>query len=110
MSDGDGRDKMKWERIIKENMVRVDVDGSETTYALNDRRNSSVEIHFGARYLVVPPRQPSKIQPTVGLKNDTFDISSADFLIVNRQPTLTFNKCKQFIPWKKILEIVFLNA
>jgi hypothetical protein len=41
----DGKDKAIWEKIIKQNMVTV--HGSKSTYKLNDKRNSSVEIHYG---------------------------------------------------------------
>ncbi len=109
MSDRSGeREKTIWERIIKKNMVRLKVDGSESTYMLNDKKNRSVEIHFGARNLIVPPHQPPKMQPAVGGRSDTLDTSSADFLIVNRHPTVM--KYRQYIPWKKIVEIVFLDA
>jgi len=109
MSDGsDGQEKTIWEKMIKENMVRLNVDGSESTYILNEKKNRSVEIHFGARNLIVPPRQLSKMQPAVGRRSDTLDISSVDFLIVNRHPAVM--KSKQYIPWKKIVEIVFTDA
>jgi len=101
-------EKTVWEKMIKENMVRLKGDGSESTYMLNEKKNRSVEIHFGARNLIVPPRQPSKMQPAVGQKSDTLDISSPDFLIMNRHPTAL--KSRQYIPWKKIVEIVFLDA
>ena len=109
MSDrSDKCEKTIWEKMIKENMVRLHVDGSESTYILNDKKNRSVEIHFGARNLVVNPYQLSKMRPAVGQKTDTFDISSADFLVVNKHPSAM--KCKQYIPWKKIVEIVFVDA
>jgi hypothetical protein len=101
-------EKTVWEKMIKENMVRLKGDGSESTYMLNEKKNRSVEIHFGARNLIVPPRQLSKMQPAVGQKSDTLDISSPDFLIMNRHPTAL--KSRQYIPWKKIVEIVFLEA
>jgi hypothetical protein len=101
--NGEGFEKTIWERMIKQNMVRLSVDGSQ--YVLNDKKNSAVEIHFGARYLV-PPRQLSKLEPAVGRKSDTLDISSADFLVVNKNPTL--NRSRQYIPWKKIREILFM--
>ncbi|MCI0620677.1 MAG: hypothetical protein L0387_03245 [Acidobacteria bacterium] len=108
MSDNsDGLENTIWKRMIKRNMVRLNVDGSESTYVLNDKKNSAVEIHFGARYLN-PPHQLSKSEPAVGRTRDTLDISGADFLIVNKNPGL--NKCRQYIPWKKILEIVFLDV
>ncbi len=112
MSDrSDGWEKMIWEKIIMENMVRLNVNGSKSIYILNDKKNRSVEIHFGARNLIVPPQrqgQPPKRQPAVGQRSDTLDISSADFLILNRHPTVM--KCRQYIPWKKIVEILFLDA
>ena len=104
---GDGLAKATWERIIKEKMVPLNLAGSESIYVLNEKKNSAVEIHFGTKYLV-PPRQLSKMEPAVGRTSDTLDISSADFLIVNRNPAV--KKCRQFIPWKKISEIVFLDA
>jgi len=108
MSDNNhASEKKTWERMIKQNMVPLKADGSHSTYVLDDRKNSAVEIHFGTRY-AVPPRQLSKVEPAVGRGRDTVDISSADFLILNRNPAL--NVCRQFIPWNKIHEIVFLDA
>jgi hypothetical protein len=103
----DGLEKATWERIIKEKMLLLKLDGNASIYVLNEKKNSAVEIHFGIKYLV-PPRQLSKMEPAVGRSSDTLDISSADFLIVNRNPAV--KKCRQFIPWKKISEIVFLDA
>jgi hypothetical protein len=103
----DGLEKAPWEKIIKEKMVPLKLDGNTSVYILNEKKNSAVEIHFGIKYLV-PPRQLSKMEPAVGRSSDTLDISSADFLIVNRNPAV--KKCRQFIPWKKISEIVFLDA
>ena len=108
MSDNsDGMSKSAWEKIIKEKMLPLKLDGNTSIYVLNEKKNSAVEIHFGIKYLV-PPRQLSKMEPAVGRSSDTLDISSADFLIVNRNPAV--KKCRQFIPWKKISEIVFLDA
>ena len=108
MSDNsDGMNKSTWEKIIKEKMLPLKMDGNTSIYVLNEKKNSAVEIHFGIKYLV-PPRQLSKMEPAVGRSSDTLDISSADFLIVNRNPAV--KKCRQFIPWKKISEIVFLDA
>ena len=67
--------------MIKQNMVPLKADGSHSTYVLDDRKNSAVEIHFGTRY-AIPPRQLSKVEPAVGRGRDTVDISSADFLIL----------------------------
>jgi hypothetical protein len=103
----EGLEKTVWEKLIKQNMGPLNVEGSKSIYILDGKRNSAVEIHFGTRYLN-PPRQLSKIEPAVVRKSDTLDISSADFLIVNRHPALS--KCRQYIPWKKIVEIVFLDA
>ena len=103
----DASEKTIWETMIKQNMVPLKADGSQSTYVLDDTRNSAVEIHFGNRYLI-PPRQFSKVEPAVGRRRDTLDISSAEFLILNRNPAL--NACRQYIPWKNIFEIVFLDA
>jgi hypothetical protein len=105
--NNDASEKTSWERMIKQKMVPLKVDGSHSTYVLDERKNSAVEIHFGARY-AIPPRQLSKVEPAVGRMRDTLDISGADFLILNRNPAL--NSCRQYIPWKKITEIVFLDA
>lgn len=103
----EGLEKAMWEKIIKEKMLPLKLDGNASIYVLNEKKNSAVEIHFGIKYLV-PSRQLSKMEPAVGRSSDTLDISSADFLIVNRNPAV--KKCRQFIPWKKISEIVFLDA
>ena len=47
-----GQDKALWEKIIKQKMVTV--HGSKSTYRLNDKKNSSVEIHYGASLMKVP--------------------------------------------------------
>ena len=108
MSDNNqASEKKTWERMIKQNMVPLKLNGSQSTYVLDDRKNSAVEIHFGTQY-AIPPRQLSKVEPAVGRGRDTVDISSADFLILNRNPAL--NVCRQYIPWNKIHEIVFLDA
>ena len=103
-----GQEKSVWETIIQRNMVRV--DGSKSTYKLNENRNSSVEIHYGAAPFNVPRRrnveQPED-QPAVGQKNATLDVSSQDFLVLSHLQTAM--KSKHFIPWKKIVEIVFLD-
>jgi len=108
MNDDNGSsEKTMWERMIKQNMVPLTVGGSQSNYALDHKKNSAVEIYFGTRYLV-PPRQLSKPEPAVGRSSDILDISSAEFLILNRNPAL--NTYRQYIPWKKIVEIVFLDA
>lgn len=104
----DGLGKVTWERIIKEKMLPLNPDGSASMYVLDNTKNSAVEIHFGTKYLI-SSHPLSKIEPAVGRARDTLDISSADFLIiVNRNPAA--RKCKQYIPWKKIFDIVFLDA
>ena len=105
--NNDASEKTIWERMIRQNMVPLQVDGSQSTYVLDDKKNSAVEIHFGTQYLI-PPRQLSKVEPAVGRKRDSLDISSAEFLILNRNPAL--NSSRQYIPWKKIVDIVFLDA
>lgn len=104
-----GQDKALWERIIKQKMVTV--QGSESTYRLNDKKNSSVEIHYGASLMKVPLRPsgpPAETQPAVGRGNTTLDVASPDFLVLSRHPTAM--NYKHFIPWKRIVEIVFLDA
>lgn len=104
-----GEEKTIWAKIIKENMVRV--DGSQSIYRLNDKKNNSVEIQLCNRNLAAHPQRPgrpSKIEAPVGQRNVTLDVSLADFLIVNRHPTVM--KYKQYIPWNKIVEIVFRDA
>jgi len=110
MSEGSsGAEKTIWAKIIKEKMMRV--DGSKSLYRLNDKKNGSVEIHLSARNLVVPPHrhgQLAKIQPPLGQQNVTLDVSRPDFLIVTKHPTVM--KYRQYIPWDKIVEIVFRDA
>jgi hypothetical protein len=108
MNKSAGQAKSVWETIIKENMVTI--DGSESIYKLNDKRNSSVEIHYGAAPFKRHFRrndQPSEMQPAVGQSNATLDVASPDFLVLSQLPAAM--KVKHFIPWKKIVEIVFLD-
>ena len=104
-----GQDKALWEKIIKQKMLTV--RGSKSTYRLNDKKNSSVEIHYGASPMKAPPRRsgpPAETQPAVGQGNATLDVASPDFLVLSRHPTAM--NYKHFIPWKRIVEIVFLDA
>lgn len=104
-----GQDRTLWEKVIKQHMVTV--QGSKSTYRLNDKKNRSVEIHYGAGSLKVPVRrngEPSETQPAVGEKNATLDTGSPDFLVLSRHPTAM--NYKHYIPWKRIVEIVFLDA
>jgi hypothetical protein len=98
--------KMIWERKIKQNMVPSKVNGRQFTYSLDHTKNSAVEIHFETRNLA-DPCDP-KMEPVVGRRSDTFDISGAEFLVLSRNPAL--NTYRHHIPWTKILEIVFLDA
>ena len=100
-------EKTIWESMIKQNMVPLNVDGSQSTYVLDGTKNSAVEIHFGTQYLT-PPRQLAKVEPAVGRSRDTLDISSTEFLILNRNPAL--NASRQYIPWNKIFQMVFLDV
>ena len=106
---GEGWEKTMWEKRIKDTMIPV--SGSKSVYRLNDKKAKSVEIHFGARNLTIPRRRyghPPIMQPAVGQGNVTLDVSSADFLIMDKHPAVL--KCIQYIPWKKIVEIVFPEA
>ena len=81
MNNNAGQDKALWAKIIKQKMVTV--QGSKSTYRLNDKKNSSVEIHYGASPLKVPFRRngpPAETQPAVGQGNATLDVASPDFL------------------------------
>ena len=102
-------EKAIWAKIIREKMMKV--DGSKSLYRLNDKKNGFVEIHLSARNSVVPPHrhgQLPKIQAPVGQQNVTLDVSQPDFLIVTRHPAVM--KYRQYIPWNKIVEIVFRDA
>ena len=104
-----GQDRALWEEIIKQKMVTV--QGSKSTYRLNDKKNSSVEIHYGASLMKVPLRRngpPTETRPAVGQGNATLDVASPDFLVLSRHPTAM--NYKHFIPWRRIVEIVFLDA
>jgi len=104
-----GQHRSLWEKIIKQKMVAV--QGSKSTYKLNDKKNSSVEIHYGAGPLKVPYRsnsQPPETQPAVVERNATLDVASPDFLVLSRHPAAM--NYKHFIPWNRIVEIVFLDA
>ena len=103
------QDKTLWEKIIKQKMLAV--RGSKSTYRLNDKKNSSVEIHYGASPMKALPRRsgpPAETQPAVGQGNATLDVASPDFLVLSRHPTAM--NYKHFIPWNRIVEIVFLDA
>jgi hypothetical protein len=47
-----GQDRTLWGKVIKQHMVTV--RGTKSTYRLNDKKNGSVEIHYGAGPLKVP--------------------------------------------------------
>ena len=69
--NNDASEKTSWERMIKQNMVPLKVDGSRSTYVLDERKNSAVEIHFGTQY-AIPPRQLSKVGAGRGPKEGYF--------------------------------------
>ena len=109
MNNNAGQNKALWEKIIKQEMVTV--QGSESTYRLSDKKNSSVEIHYGASLMKVPLRRngpPAETQPAVGQGNATLDVASPDFLVLSRHPTAM--NYKHFILWRRIVDIVFLHA
>jgi len=102
----DASGKAAWEGKIKQNMVPSKLTGRPCTYALDHTKNSAVEIHVETTNLAHP--RDSKMEPVVGRRSDTFDISGAEFLVLNRNPAL--NTHQHHIPWTKILETVFLDA
>ena len=90
-----------WIKLIKENMVLV--AGSKTTYRFVDKEPRSVAIDFGAldlRGAHVKKDPSSSPESAKHQKNVTLDISDADYLIVNKSPSLM--RCRQLIPWKRI--------
>ncbi|HVN80099.1 MAG TPA: hypothetical protein VMW38_13965 [Terriglobia bacterium] len=95
-----------WMRVIKENMVLV--SGSKSTYRFGDKESKSVAIDFGAMELRGAPGKKAPDSNLGGArpqKNVTLDISDENYLIVNRTPSLL--RCRQLIPWKRIVNIVF---
>ncbi len=95
-------------KLIKENMVLV--AGSKSTYRFDDKQSKSVAIDFGALDLKGAPRKEelsSSLASAKRQKNVTLDISDENYLIVNRTPSLM--RCRQFIPWKRIIGIDFQN-
>jgi hypothetical protein len=69
------------------------------------------EIHYGASLMKVPLLRnglPAETQPAVGQGNATLDVASPDFLVLSRHPTAM--NYKHFIPWRRIVDIVFLHA
>jgi hypothetical protein len=97
-----------WMKVIKENMVLV--AGSKSTYRFGDKESKSVAIDFGAMELRGAPGRKapeSNLGSARPQKNVTLDISDENYLIVNRTPSLL--RCRQLIPWKRIVDIVFQN-
>jgi hypothetical protein len=95
-----------WIELIKENMVLV--AGSKSTYRFGDKESKSVAIDFGALDLRGAPgkKDPSSsLESARRQKNVTLEISDENYLIVNRTPSLM--RCRQLIPWKRIVDIVF---
>jgi hypothetical protein len=98
----------EWTKLIKENMVLV--AGSQSTYRFDDKEPKSVAIDFGALDLRgAPGTKAPESSPGAARrqKNITLDISDEGYLIVNRYPSLM--RCRQLIPWKRIVDIVFQN-
>jgi hypothetical protein len=97
-----------WTKVIKENMVLV--SGSKSTYRFGDKESKSVAIDFGAMELRGAPGKKvpeSSLGAARPQKNVTLDISDENYLIINRTPSLL--RCRQLIPWKRIVDIVFQN-
>jgi hypothetical protein len=100
---------MRWERIIKENMVLV--DGEETSYRVKDGKRA-VLILLGTGEFSIPrelSESRSDMAPFGGPHEITLDLSNSDFLIVHKHPGDMAPKCKHYIPWEKIVDIVFLE-
>jgi hypothetical protein len=98
----------EWIKLIKENMVLV--SGSKSTYRFDDKEPRSVAIDFGALDLRGAPgkKNPSSsLESARRQKNITLDLSDESYLIVNRTPSLM--RCRQLIPWKRIVDIAFQN-
>jgi hypothetical protein len=99
----------EWMKLIKNNMVLV--AGSKSTYRFDDKEPKSVAIDFGALDLRGAPPGTKAPESSPGAarrqKNITLDISDESYLIVNRYPSLM--RCRQLIPWKRIVDIVFQN-
>jgi hypothetical protein len=98
----------EWMKLIKENMVLV--AGSKSTYRFDDKEPKSVAIDFGALDLRGAPATKAMESSSAAAKrqkNITLDVSDESYLIVNRSPSLM--RCRQLIPWKRIVDIVFQN-
>jgi hypothetical protein len=109
--------KEKWIRLIKERMVLV--AGSRSTYRFDNKKNGCVVIDYGAPIYKkpLPPAKTSSTQKVSskkappssevakGQKNITMDISSSEFLVVEKYPSNM--RCRQFIPWEKIVGVSF---
>jgi hypothetical protein len=100
---------MQWEQIIKENMVLL--DGEKTKYRVKDGKRA-VLILFGIAEFNVPPNLRESrwdMAPFGGPDEITLDLSNTDFLIVDKQPGDMAPQFKHYIPWEKIVDIVFLE-
>jgi hypothetical protein len=100
---------MQWEKIIKENMLLL--DGEETSYRVKDGKRA-VLILFGTGEFNVPPdlsESRSDIAPFGGPHEITLDLSNSDFLIVYKHPGEMAPQFKHYIPWEKIVDIVFVE-
>jgi len=100
---------MRWEQIVKANMVLV--DGEKTSYRVKDGKHA-VLIVLGTGEFSVPPElseRRSDIAPFGGPHEITLDLSNADFLVVNKHTSDMAPKFRHYIPWDKIVDIVFLE-
>jgi hypothetical protein len=100
---------VQWEKIIKENMVLV--DGEESSYRVKDGKRA-VLILFSTGEFNVPPdlsENRSDMVPFGGPHEITLDLSNGDFLIVDKHPSDMARQFKHYIPWEKIVDIVFLE-
>ena len=100
---------MQWEQIIKENMVLV--EGEKTSYRVQDGKRA-VLILFSTGEFNVPldfSESRSDTAPFGGPHEITLDLSHADFLIVESTEMIMASRFKHYIPWDKIVDIVFLE-
>ena len=98
---------MQWEKIIRENMVLV--EGEETSYRVKDR---AVLVLFGPGEFIVPQdlsESRSDMAPFGGPHEITLHLSNSDFLIVDKHPDNMVPKFRHYIPWEKIIDIVFIE-
>jgi hypothetical protein len=100
---------MHWEKVIKENMVLV--DGEETSYRVKDGKRAVLVLFSTGEFNVPPELSESRwdMSPFGGPHEITLDLSNTDFLIVHKHRGDMARKFKHYIPWEKIVDIVFLE-